>query len=265
MSLAERKARMDLIKGALKERILEHSDYLVSIPVTYPATSAMKYANRRGIGDQSPNGLISPDRRLSILYNAFVMDLIHWVDCIGLGDLIASWATPFYFRRKEGDQPNDLSKFQSEYKHLDSWAGEQPCGHRLSFVIDGDVEGNRVDLFNPPDDFDESWMNPIASYADGQHIADRYTPLPYTVGEFRAYIADMCLVHQTVRDPGCGWRISFDVSFLMKGAPLADVKPTSPSQRDHKMRISHEEMRRCGTDWIFLFNYDHSWKIHDLT
>lgn len=267
MSLAERRERMSRIADAVRWRTTGN-DLVMRIPSPGPLLKmAQLYVFHRGYDYPSPNGLISPLRGTNLAYNWFVMNLIAWVDNLGVGDLIDSWAAPFYFRVKPGADAvagTELSPFQSEYKHIDAWAGEQPQGHRLSMIVEGDYEHNRVELFAPPDDFDESWMNPLPSYAAGQEIAARFNKIDCDIVPGDLCIADMCLVHQTVRDPGCGARVSFDVSFLMKGAPLVPVAATSPSQKGHKARISHSDMRRCGIDWMFLFEDDHSWRIHSL-
>ena len=265
MSLQERIERMDKLHAAAldSERI---SRLAIAVPGLCCDLAFAPYFNKRGVTNPSPNGILSPERNSSLEYNLLVRNIVAIVDYIGVGDLIDSWSVPMYVRFKgKLSQHDNPVGFQSELPHVDPWSGEQPAGHRLSMYLTGDVENNYVDLFDPPDNFDESWLAPLPSYEAGQHLVEHFRKVEHTPELNTIYIADMCMVHQTVRKYDCDGRISLDVSFLMKGAPLVDVQPTSPSQKSHKARMSHEQLRKCGTEFLFWFDSEHNWTIKDLT
>lgn len=176
----------------------------------------------------TPNGLLKPYRHVGLefnrVYEAFA-DLL-------VSLKIESCAKAFYgladVRFKEGTvYKNNLGRdYSTEDLHVDSWATGITDYVRVLIPILGDIDGNKVEFYMPPDNFQESWLNKLPNYKAGLEITRQYSLVNISVPKGFVCFFDGAVVHRTVRAEASGGRISFGNSIYTKVPEAGDpIRP----------------------------------------
>jgi len=174
---------------------------------------------RSNIRNITPNGMIVPKRHTILEYNALARAFADIISALNIRDMIHSWH-PINLRIKyaELDPANLERPLASERIHSDSWAGDSSESANVFVPLFGDTDRNCVTLYDPPYEFEESWLNCLPRYTDGQAIAEQYTKLDFVIGKGQIGIVDFATLHASTRLPGAGTRISLDTSFHVNRA-----------------------------------------------
>ena len=201
----------------------------------------------------TPNGLIVPKRDKILEYNLVVRRFAEVINGMMIGHLIDSWHVPLNVRVKYGDADpaNLLRAHPTEHPHSDSWAGESAESVTVHIPLFGDTVGNRVDLFYPPDDFEEAWLGPRPTYEEGaRDIAGRYKRVDYVTPKGSLLLMDFSTLHASVRDAGAGTRVSIDTTFVLRkgGSQGEVVHPWRVGER-----ASHEVLSGIGETHLMYF------------
>ncbi len=207
--------------------------------------------NRATIRNCTPNGMLVPKRHLILEYNAVIQAFIAVIDSLNIGDFISSWHIPLNMRFKDGEavKENLVRNHPTEHTHSDSWAGESSASVTTIIPLFGDTERNRVDYFSPPENFDESWLGPLPSYADGARYAEKYTRIRSPFEKGKMIIADFAMLHASTRHSGSGPRLSIDTTFAMPN--LGEKEVIHEWRLDE--RASHQDLQDIGVRKLFLF------------
>lgn len=247
------------VDGHLLDRL--HESVMVYVSRSLPGhptiTSEKKLfarfaKHRMHVKNCTPNGLLVPKRHLILEYNAVIAACANIINSLGIGDLIESWHIPFNVRYKDGKawEENMQRKTATEHLHSDAWAGESSGSVNLIFPLLGDVGNNRVEYMAPPETFDESWLHPLPSYADGLKFAQHYRQLHIPIKRGLIYFADFAILHRTYREPNARARISIDTTFALK-------QPVGAGTYRHEWtaheRISHENLLHIGEKKVLVF------------
>lgn len=205
---------------------------------------------RYAIKNITPNGMVVPKSHLVREFNAVIKSFMAIITTTPLvKSLISSWHIPLNIRWKDGEvsAENLTRKYPTEHPHTDSWAGESSQSVTVMIPILGDVKKNFVRYYVPPDSFQESWLGPKDSYQEGAEIAARYKPidLPYEKGYL--YLADFATIHESVRLPQAGPRVSIDTTFAF----VSDNETIHPWRENE--RADHGTMMTIGNTKVFFF------------
>lgn len=212
-------------------------------------------AQRDSIQTITPGGIVVPKRNSVLEYNLVVRVIAEIAEVLGIGDLIGSWHVPPNVRVKFAEMaPGHMDRVRpSERPHSDAWAGEHPESITVHIPVFGDTSNNYVQLYEPPDNFDESWLEPCQSL-DPQDILEyetKHFPEYRKVGSVTAkgdiLFIDNAMLHATARHRLCGTRISVEVPFLWK---TATERPDCWRAGEH---APHEVLLNAGEKYLFYF------------
>jgi len=215
-----------------------------------PIQGLDKYKEK--IPNITPNGMIVCKRHTVLEYNILVQRFINIIKSLGIDDLIESWHIPLNLRVKYGerDEANMQRHHPTEHIHSDSWAGESIRSVTTHIPILGDTENNGLKFYEPPNDFQDEWLGPLSSYADGSHIAERYSESDLYSKTGHIYLQDFGGLHSTHRNEGAGTRVTIDTTFILK-------RPEDIPELEHKFRseerASHKFLSNIGAKTLLHF------------
>lgn len=176
----------------------------------------------------SVGGIVVPKRDSVLEYNAVARAFAEIGDAV-CGEWIGAWHVPPNVRVKFPEvTAEQLARPRpSERPHSDAWAGEHPDSVTLHVPLFGDWRRNYVSAYLPPDDFEESWLDPCSSN-DPDHVRVYETGLCNKWGRFKhgeptphghALLMDASVLHASHRELKCGVRLSIEAPFVWCDAP----------------------------------------------
>lgn len=201
----------------------------------------------------TPNGMIVPKRDKVLEYNLLVRQFAKIINYFELDPLIESWHVPLNVRIKYGqaDAGNMTRDHPTEHPHSDSWAGESAESVTVHIPLFGDTERNYVQMFYPPDDFEEGWLGPRATYLEGaRDIAPRYRKIDHVTTLGSMMLMDFATLHASTHLPGAGPRLSIDTTFVLR-KPGSDAEVMHPWRKEE--RVSHEVLSGVGETHLLYF------------
>lgn len=191
--------------------------------------------------DITPNGLCVPKHHSSFEFNMYAKSLSNFLfDYIFyLESEVLFFDVPPNMRIKfaEVDELNMKRGGPSEIPHLDSWSNANVASFTLHIPLGGDVERNRVQLFDVPPNFEESWMSP-RKFADGVDIANQYSKIASDSIKGWGYLLDSSCIHSSNRDLNALARVSTDFPITIKRENEPHV--TNEDTALSKMNMSNE-------------------------
>jgi hypothetical protein len=201
----------------------------------------------------TPNGMIVPKRHTILEFNGLARAFADIVASLGLGELVAAWHVPLNLRVKFGlpSAENTGRSHETEVAHTDSWAGTYSDSVLVHLPVFGDLGRNYLAFYDPPADFDEGWLAPLPRFADGGALATRYRRLELVARSGELVLADFATLHQSVRQPGAGPRISIDTQFRLRRAPIPGAAEPHPARAAEYM--SHEVVTGLGERYLLFF------------
>ena len=213
----------------------------------------VKYEDK--IPNITPNGMIVCKRHTVVEYNLLVSAFMAVINSLSVAEKVESWHIPLNLRIKFGkrNEENMFRHHPTEFIHSDSWAGESIRSVTTLIPIFGDTENNHVNFYSPPDDFEDSWLGHLPSYADGSDIANKYKKLPIIPKKGHLYLQDFGGLHSSHREESAGARISIDTTFVIK-------RPEEILEKEHEFRseerATHEFLSTIGSDSLLYFPDD---------
>lgn len=206
------------ICNAAKQFISKHICYDYSI-----FDEKVIFENIDKIQNITPNGKILPKPHSFLEYNLFLKSVCDLIKSLEIDEFVKVYLMP-NLRYKDATPKHTDRNFSTETAHLEAWVGHSKDTITLQLPLFGDLEGNYTALFSPPENFDESWLEPLESYKKGAEIAKKY----HERGNFNKLgimkIFEASTLHQTVRKKGCGPRVSLDMVFVCNENITKDKK-----------------------------------------
>lgn len=170
-----------------------------------------------------------------------------------LGDRVTAWHVPMNLRIKfpAVDATNRGRPHQTELPHSDAWVGTASDSVLVHVPLFGDLERNHLAFYEPPADFGEGWLAPLATYAEGQDYTRRYRRLGRLGRAGQMVLADFAVLHESARLQDAGPRVSIDTGFRLSRAPLADAPAMTPSRE--REYAAPDVLGRLGERWLLVF------------
>lgn len=209
--------------------------------------------NRSTDQNITPNGLVVPKRDKVLEYNLVVRRFAEIVNVMAIGRLVESWHVPLNVRVKYGElDPANLERdHPTEHLHSDSWAGESAESVTVHVPLFGDTLHNRVAMAYPPPDFEESWLGPRPTYAEGSRdVAHRYQPIDFTTPRGSLMLMDFATLHASTLTVGARTRVSIDTTFVLR-KPGVESEVVHPWRAEE--RVSHKVLSGIGETHLFYF------------
>jgi len=212
------------------------------------------HEKQKEILNVTPNGMIVSKRHTVLEYNFMIQAFAKVINGLGINSLITSWHVPLNLRIKfnKVNEENMKRHHPTEHIHSDSWAGESADSITVMIPIFGDTNNNHVTYYEPPENFEDDWLGPLPSYADGAEIASRYKKIDFVPQKGHLILADFATLHASHREPDSGHRVSIDTTFV----PIRDYKDSSKEVihpwRENE-RASHDVLNSLGESHLFYF------------
>ena len=180
----------------------------------------------------TPNGAVVPKREYALEYNMYIRS---WCEIVK--NLISD--NPGYLK-KFRLTPNIRIKFGQElednigrglntaYPHSDAWV-EGPWGMNCHLPILGDNERNYLHFFKLKDEkmFSDDFLKTSPDYEQMQWVLEFYEDDVIKPERGFVNLSDYSLIHQTMRKPNAGTRISIDTTIFIGDH---DVHPDRESE-----------------------------------
>ncbi len=205
----------------------------------------------------TPNGMIVPKRYTILEYNILARTFVEIVNELNVSDFILSWHVPLNLRIKFASVSEENMKrhHPTEHIHSDSWAGESSESVTTHLPLFGNTARNRVVFYDPPPEFQEDWLKPRPSYADGATIAQKYSRIDFIPEKGCLVLADFATLHASSRFPKAGSRVSIDTTFALKRIGSHREEEKIHPWRENE-RAPHQVLMRLGETHLFLFPDD---------
>jgi hypothetical protein len=97
-------------------------------------------------------------------------------------------------------------------------------------------------------------MAPLPRFSDGGHLAARYRRLDFVARAGDLVLADFATLHQSVRRPGAGPRVSIDTQFRLRRASIPGAAAPHPARAAEYM--PHEVVTALGERYLLFFPDD---------
>jgi hypothetical protein len=210
---------------------------------------------RESVQNMTPNGMLVPKRHLILEFNAVVKAFVDIIATLKIEQFISSWHVPLNVRFKDGEmaKENMGRKFATENIHSDSWAGESAESATIMIPLFGDLARNHMTFYEPPLNFEESWLGPKDSYADGEGIAAQYKKIDLQQQKGYLYLSDFATLHASSRLPGAGPRASIDTTFALKRLATENIGQEVIHPWRESERLDPKRFANIGLENLFLF------------
>ena len=169
--------------------------------------------NIEKIDNMTPNGKILPKPFSLIEYNVFLKCVNDLLRNLNFGKHMELFRVPV-LRYKPAIPVNNNRSYSTEIAHLEAWFGHSKDTITIQIPLFGDIERNYTALLSPPDSFEESWLNTLTDFKLGDNIAGKYIEKKVLNNPRIMKVFESSTLHQTVREDGCGPRVSLDMMFV---------------------------------------------------
>lgn len=215
---------------------------------------------RGNLCNVTPTGMILPKQSSSIEYNLLLRSYYQMIASLYIAEHLKDCHTPAHLRVKWPETRSaDLHRprHAPEEMHFDTWSGYS--SHGLTFLLGvlGDVERNRVRFFDPPNQFDESWLS-THEKPSAEYLTQIFDPVDIIPKYAQLVVMDSALLHQTFRDENSGTRFSIDNIFrCVEALPFDErIEPA----RDKELTPLEDLAKLGATSFYFCNHLDHETK-----
>jgi hypothetical protein len=168
----------------------------------------------------TPNGIVHPIERTSIVYNSLVKKIFESIDIIL--PYLESAAMPIVRVKKSEKNRNKIKRPYATTKlHSDAWVGQYGDAI-ISIGIDGDIKRNGVEFFLPNRTTND-FFKKIQNYDEGLTKFDDVKKIKnLSKGEWCLF--DHAVLHKTMNNMNTKPRISVDIAVKIKSKNKRKVK-----------------------------------------
>jgi hypothetical protein len=202
----------------------------------------------------STSGIIVPKHYCSIEYN-YLMKVFYTI-VEDLGVEIKKWYTTLPVRIKFGDfVSNDFSIQDSGTLHVDSPTGFSTNCFAIFCNLAGDIENNFIKYWRIKKNINKIPFDFLVGKPTSEKIQKAMNfiePLKIKLKKNQIIVADNVIYHQTIRNKGCGKRISIDNLCEPRFMIGKDVK----SKHRKKDLETTQNLLKMGED--FIYHYPHN-------
>jgi hypothetical protein len=217
-------------------------------------------AEREALSNVTPTGMILPKQSSSLEYNLLLRSYYQMIVSLYIAEHMKDCHTPAHLRVKWPEaEIADLQRprHAPEEMHFDTWSGYSSHGFTFLLGVLGDVEGNRVRFFDPPNRFEENWLL-NESKPSSEALSQMFEPLNIIPKYGQIVVMDSALLHQTFREQNSGIRFSIDNIFRSFEALPFDER-IEPARGKELTPL--EDLARLGaTSFYFCDHLDHELK-----
>ena len=206
-------AKIFLSKSVNKKEIILDEDLLVQKLIK----------DKHKIKNITPNGMIVPKRELGLDFNNLVKSYIEILSQLNVFEKIETFHFPPNLRLKyeKPEKQNLLRAHPTEAMHSDTWTGANKNWIASHVYILGDISGNHIRYAYPPENFNESWLDPLKEADSGKKYSKQFSIIDFTPKKGSIVLADATILHHSFTRDNGGIRVSLDTGFDIS-MPLND-------------------------------------------
>jgi hypothetical protein len=204
-------------------------------------------SNIHAVSNMTPNGKMMPKPFLTLEYNMWVRSIVDIIETMNVADLVDTFRLPT-LRYKASQQSDELLRrpYATEKPHLETWVGHTQDSIAFHIPILGDIANNYLQLCSPPEDFEESWADPLEDFTAGEEIAGKYQMQDVRPEPGYLYVFECTSLHYSVRNPGAGSRVSLEVTCLMHDKIRRESKEAQSARSKLDSDFSFVDLRALG-------------------
>ena len=210
--------------------------------------------------NKTPNGLLVPKKEIEKEFNDVLISYRDVLLSLNFDKIISLWTIPVVrIKDPEIDDENKNRVMRSELPHSDTWVGWNKKSILVNIPILGDTDKNKVQFYQHPTSFNESWVEKQISFEEGaKKFAKLCKPIKSDYKKGYAYIADISVIHQTHRSIGSSERISLEIPLFTQlpnknefGAnDTIDHKTIMSLNKEYEIKFSLKMHERVGQSGI---------------
>lgn len=248
-------ARFDKIRSSMLAYV---SQVLGQKHVLTEAEAMEELLTQRGkIANYTSGGMVAPKYDHTLTFNTLHKAVADAFSDYGIDAHVDGIDLPTNVRMVYGQaDPVRLgAPFSSSKRHSDVWAGVPMDAVVIVLPVLGDIDNLTIECAEMPRELELQSMRAMNDYDEGRDVPAvvHYTGDPMKHGHL--YIADVRLLHQTVRHKKEGVRLSVDLRFrysdLAYRAMVPPIQAGGPDSID--TRVPYADWLRVGSDTMMVF------------
>ena len=248
-------ARFEAIRAAMLGYV---SAVLESpFPLSEPEALKLLLQERGRIANYTSGAMLAPKREHTLAFNALHAAVASAFAEFGMEAHVDGIDLPINVRMVYGetDPKRATAPYASSKRHLDVWAGVPHDAVVVVLPVLGDIEDITIECAEMPIDRELPAMCALNDYDEGGEIpvTRRYEDCKMKHGH--VYLADVRLMHQTVRRSPRGVRLSVDFRFRSNDPAYRAMVPPLVSEGPDAVdtRVPYPEWLALGEQRLIVF------------
>jgi pyrroloquinoline quinone (PQQ) biosynthesis protein C len=247
--------RFAAIRGAMLDYV---SEVLGSpIPLTEPDALKLLLQERSRIANFTSGGMLAPKREHTRSFNALHAAIAAAFADFGIHPHVDGIDLPINVRMVygEADQTRTAAPFSSSKRHADVWAGVPADAVVVVLPVLGDIDNLTIECAEMPVEHELSAMCGMRDYDEGKGIPVVRSYETCKMKHGHVYMADVRLLHQTVRRVAAGVRLSVDFRFRSNDEAYRALAPALVSSGPDSIdtRVPYSEWLELGRERLIEF------------
>jgi pyrroloquinoline quinone (PQQ) biosynthesis protein C len=248
-------ARFAAIRAAMLEYV---SDVLGSpFPLNEPDALKLLLKERQHIANFTSGGMLAPKREHTRSFNALHRAVAASFLDFGIEPHVDGIDLPINVRMVygEADPMRKAAPFASSKRHADVWAGVPADAVVVVLPVLGDIDNLTIECAEMPVERELSAMCGMRDYDEGADIPVVRSYDACKMKHGHVYMADVRLLHQTVRRAANGVRLSVDFRFRTNDLTYRAMAPALVSSGPDSIdtRVPYSEWLALGRERVIEF------------
>ncbi len=248
-------ARFEAIQTAVRTYISACLGHPQALPEDEIIAGLLRARAERRLHNYTPGGMLIPKREHVLSWNHLHRTMAAAFADFRIGDLMDGIDLPINVRLVYGDTGHAIpAPFSSSKLHSDVWAGVPHDAVVCVLPVLGAIEHLTIVMGEMRRELEMDAMRAMDSYDEGRAIKmavpDRDTVLQHGI----LYMADVRLLHKTVRRKKEGARVSIDFRFRLNDPIYRAMVPEVVGPESVDTRVPYDTWLGVGTDRLFVID-----------
>jgi hypothetical protein len=239
--------------------MLDYVSEVLNSPIPLSEADALKLLlkDRNEIVNFTSGGMLAPKREHTQSFNALHAAVAAAFSDFGIHPHIDGIDLPINVRMVygEADATRKAAPFASSKRHADVWAGVPADAVVVVMPVLGDIDNLTIECAEMPVERELAAMCGMRDYDEGSDIPVVRSYEACKMRHGHVYMADVRLLHQTVRRAAAGVRLSIDFRFRTNDLTYRAMAPALVSSGPDSIdtRIPYTEWLDLGRERLIEF------------
>jgi hypothetical protein len=239
--------------------MLAYVSAVLNSPIPLSEEDALKLLlqERGNIPNFTSGGMLAPGREHTLPFNALHAAVAAAFSDFGIDPHVDGIDLPINVRMVYGqaDAKRLNAPYSSSKRHADVWAGVPGDAVVVVLPVLGDIKNITIECAEMPSSRELSAMHALNDYDEGAGVTAVRSYDECAMQHGHVYLADVRLLHQTVRRVSEGVRLSVDFRFRSNDpayrAMLPPLVSNGPDSAD--TRVPYKKWLQLGRDQLIVF------------